>query len=83
MNKRFHTIEKLTDYGAKQILFKKGNKILAWAEQRPSLSWEYSLGKKTFKTWLISQVAKSYQQAETDIIQQLEDRGEIVKICNK
>lgn len=83
MKKRFHTVEKLTDYGARQVLFKRGNKILAWAEEQPNLSWEYALGKKTFKTWLISQVAKSYQQAETHIIQQLEDRGEIVKICNK
>ena len=79
MKKRFYTIEKLTDYGATQILFKKGNKILAWVEERVDRSWQYALGKPNFKTWLISQVAKSYQHAETDIIQQLEDMGEIEK----
>ena len=82
MKKRFHTIEKLTDYGAKQVLFEKGNKILAWAEQKPSLSWKYALGKPTQKPKTLY-ITTGYSTAETHIIQQLEDRGEIVKICNK
>ena len=81
MKKRFHTIEKLTDYGAKQVLFKRGNKILAWAEQRPSLSWEYSLGKPNPKPRILH-ITTGYPTAEYDIIRMLEDRGEIVKICN-
>ena len=79
MKKRFHTIERLTDYGARQVLFKKGNKILAWAEQRPSLSWEYSLGKPNQKPRVLH-ITTGYSTAETHIIQQLEDRGEIEKV---
>ena len=79
MRKRFHTIEKLTDYGARQVLFKKGNKILAWAEQRPSLSWEYSLGKPNQKPRILH-ITTGYSTAEYDIIRMLEDNNIIPKI---
>ena len=45
---RFHTVEKTTDYGTQQILFKRGKKILAWIEKRTwdwgDVQWDYGLG---------------------------------------
>lgn len=74
--RRFHTIEKITDYGARQVLFKRGNKILAWAEERPSLNWEFFIGKPSIRPHIVY-IAKSYIDAEQNIIQLLKRRNEV------
>lgn len=51
MNK-LHFFERVTDYGAEQVLLKSGNKILAWIEPYPNSTpvynergkWWYAFG---------------------------------------
>lgn len=74
--RRFHTIEKVTDYGARQVLFKRGNKILAWAEERPSLNWEFFIGKPSIRPHIVY-IANSYIDAERNIITLLKRRNEV------
>lgn len=77
---RFHTVERITDYGVKQVLFKRGNKILAWAEElftfRQSLKWEFFIGKPSIRPQ-ITYTARSYEEAETRIMTLLKRRKEV------
>lgn len=59
-----------------RFLFKRGNKILAWAEERPSLNWEFFIGKPSIKP-RITYIARSYEEAETRIITLLKRRNEV------
>ena len=37
-----HFVERVTDYGAEQVLLKKGNKILGWTENYPENTAVYN-----------------------------------------
>lgn len=74
---RFHTLEKITDYGSRVVLFKRGKKGLAWAEERESWNiWLYGLGipSKKPKTYYWSD---TYQEAESNILKILKDKDEV------
>ena len=72
---RFHTIEKITDYGVNQVLFKRGNKILAFAEDRFG-KWLYWFGKPSKKP-NIGYWQNSYEDVEKDILNVLQKRKEV------
>lgn len=77
---RFHTVERTTDYGTQQILFKRGKKILAWIEKRTwdwgDVQWDYGLGIPSKKPH-VYYWANDYDKAETDILEMLKDRNEV------
>lgn len=43
-----HFVERVTDYGAEQVLLKKGNKILGWTENYPENTAAYNERGKWF-----------------------------------
>ena len=73
--RRFHTIEKFIEYGANQVLFKKGNKILAFAEDRLG-KWLYWFGKPSKKPSM-GYWQNSYEDVEKDILNVLQKRNEV------
>lgn len=63
--KRFHTIEKITDDGTIRILFKRGNKIIAFAENK-FRTWLYWFGKPS-KRPSVCYWKTTYEDVEKDI----------------
>jgi len=73
-------IERVTDYGAKQEVLKRGNKILGWIEQYASNNanvheigkWFFALGKPSQK-YPIQYVCDNVEEAEHKLFEAVND----------
>ena len=62
-------VERITDYGTKQVILKSGNKILAWVEDR-SDKYYYAFGKPSDSSY-ISFVVDSIEDGKQKILENL------------
>lgn len=63
-----HLVRKDTDYGAFREIFKDGNKIIGWIEQRPNGDFYYAYGKPTQKEPYMIYICETLDEAERRII---------------
>ena len=62
-------VERITDYGTKQVILKSDNKILAWVEER-SNKYYYAFGKPSDSNY-ISFVVDSIEDGKQKILENL------------
>ena len=62
-------VERMTDYGTKQVILKSGNKILAWVEER-SDKYYYAFGKPSNSNY-VSFVVDSIEEGKQKILENL------------
>ena len=62
-------VERITDYGTKQVILKSGNKILAWVEERSDKCY-YAFGKPSNSNY-ISFVVDSIEDGKQKILENL------------